>query len=106
VGTSRTVELLYFKGCPHHREARNLVEGIATDEGVRLDLRLIEVASLDEAVARRFLGSPTIRVDGHDVEPGADRRETFVLACRVYQTDSGLSGQPLEDWIRSALRES
>jgi hypothetical protein len=105
VSTSRKVELLYFKGCPHHREALKMVERIAADQGISLDLRLINVASLDEAVAQRFLGSPTIRVDGHDVEPGADRRETFVHACRVYQTDSGLSGQPSEDSIRAALRE-
>jgi hypothetical protein len=51
----------------------------------------------------RFLGSPTIRVNGRDVEPGADDRETFVLACRVYRTEAGISGQPLDAWIRAAL---
>ena len=51
----------------------------------------------------RFLGSPTIRVDGRDVEPGADERDEFVLACRIYRTPAGLRGEPAEAWVRDAL---
>ena len=54
---------------------------------------------------RRFLGSPTIRVNGRDIEPGADARSEFTLACRVYRTDSGFSGQPDDRWLRDALEE-
>jgi hypothetical protein len=54
-------------------------------------------------VELRFLGSPTIRVDGRDVEPGAEERQEFVLSCRVYRTERGLAGQPDEAWIREAL---
>jgi hypothetical protein len=46
-------------------------------------------------------------MNGHDVEPGADDRDTFTLACRVYRTESGrLSGTPPEQWIRTALHGS
>ncbi len=51
-----------------------------------------EVASVDEAEQLRFLGSPTVRVNGHDVEPGADSRTDFTLACRIYRTASGHGG--------------
>jgi hypothetical protein len=54
----------------------------------------------------RFLGSPTVRVDGRDVEPGADERDEFALACRVYRTQDGLRGQPDPEWITAALRAS
>jgi hypothetical protein len=64
------------------------------------------VPDADAAVALRFLGSPTVRVDGHDVEPGADERRDFVLACRVYQTDQGTAGEPDEAWIRAALKRA
>lgn len=100
------VELLYFDGCPNYREARAEIERIAADESTGLDLRLVEVTSPEQAEALRFLGSPTVRVDGHDVEPGADERDAFVLACRVYRTDAGVRGQPAEAWIRAALRRS
>lgn len=34
-------------------------------------------------MALRFLGSPTIRIDGHDVEPGADTRHGAELLFQV-----------------------
>jgi hypothetical protein len=104
VPRTATVELLYFEGCPNHDAARDLVERIAAEETVTLDLRLIEVISPEDAEERRFLGSPSVRIDGHDVEPGADERGIFVFACRVYQSEEGLSGLPAEPWIRTALR--
>jgi hypothetical protein len=52
----------------------------------------------------RFLGSPTVRVDGRDVEPGADLREDFGLKCRLYRTEDGLTGTPAEEWLLAAIR--
>lgn len=100
---SQKVELLYFDGCPNHSATRELVERVATELGVELEMRLVDVRSVQEAERLRFLGSPTVRVNGRDVEPEADAREAFVLACRVYPTDGGVSGQPAEEWIRAAL---
>ena len=51
----------------------------------------------------RFLGSPTMRVDSRDVEPGAEERREFVVSCRVYPSERGVAGQPDEGWIREAL---
>jgi hypothetical protein len=99
-----TVELLYFEECPNHGATRASIERIAAEEDLMIDLRLIAVTSPEEVEATRFLGSPSIRVNGRDVEPGADDRETFVLACRLYQTEAGIRGQPSDDWIRAALR--
>jgi hypothetical protein len=100
--TRPRVEILYFDGCPNHEPARALVERVAE---LHLDpsVDLVEVVDPDSAAELRFLGSPTIRVDGRDVEPGADERHEFVLACRVYRTERGLAGQPDEAWIREAL---
>jgi hypothetical protein len=68
-------------------------------------VELVEVA--DAGVAElRFLGSPTVRVDGRDVEPGAHERHEFAFSCRVYQTERGPAGQPEEAWLRDALTET
>lgn len=99
----RRVEILYFAGCPNWVAARELVERVADEMRVGVDLRLVEVGDPGDAERLRFLGSPTIRVDGHDVEPGADQREQFQYACRVYRTDAGLAGEPTVAWIRAAL---
>jgi hypothetical protein len=47
--------------------------------------------------------APSVRVDGRDVEPVAEDRSDFVLACRVYRKEHGVASQPDEDWIRAAL---
>jgi hypothetical protein len=97
------VEVLVVEGCPNREAALKLVEQVAVEEAVALDMSLVEVTSPEDAAARRFLGSPSIRVNGHDVEPGADDRQTFMLACRVYRTDRGLSNLPARAWVRAAL---
>ena len=97
------VEILYFDTCPNHREALALVERVADDLGPEADIRLVNVADPDSAERLRFLGSPTVRIGGVDVEPGADERTGYAFSCRVFPTERGFAGQPEEGWIREAL---
>jgi hypothetical protein len=97
------VDILYFDGCPNYEAARAQVERVSGELGVSPEIRMIEVPDVEAARRERFLGSPTVRVDGRDIEPGADDREEFMLACRVYKLDSGYSGRPDERWLRDAL---
>jgi hypothetical protein len=97
------VEILYFDGCPNHEPAHKLVEQVAAELGLQPEVELVEVADPETATRLRFLGSPSVRVDGSDVEPGADERSDFVLSCRVYRSERGLVGQPEASWIRDAL---
>ena len=98
------VELLYFDGCPGIDRVVPVVSPLAETAGARVVQRRVETP--DEAEAQRFLGSPTVRVDGVDVEPGAEQRDDYGLKCRLYQTADGLAGVPDEAWIREALRRS
>ena len=100
------VEILYFDGCPNHEATRELVERVAAELDVDAQPELVEVSDGEAARALRFLGSPTVRVAGHDVEPGAEDRTEYVLACRVYQGEHGFSGQPDERWVRAALAKA
>ena len=97
------VEILYFEGCPNHEAARALVERVAGELQIEPELELVEVPDAEAAVQLRFLGSPTVRVEGRDVEPGAEERSDFVFSCRIYRTERGLSGQPDASWISDAL---
>ena len=100
------VEILYFEGCPNHEPAQALVEQVARQLGVRPHVELVLVPNAEAATNLRFLGSPTVRVDGRDVEPRAEERREFVLSCRVYRGERGFSGRPGERWIRDALVEA
>ena len=100
------VEILYFEGCPNYEASRTLVARLAEELGIEPHIELLEVVDADAAVALRFLGSPTVRVDGVDVEPGAGERGDYALACRVYRSGHGVVAQPHEQWVRDALIEA
>jgi hypothetical protein len=97
------IEVLYFDGCPSTDaflpRLRDLLAQVgATD---RLELRRVE--TIGDAERQRFLGSPSVRVDGCDVEPGADERTDYGLKCRLYRTEGGMQGEPPTDWVLAAL---
>jgi hypothetical protein len=100
------VEILYLHGCPNHEPTRALVERVAGKLGIEPVIDLVEVADVDAAVERRFLGSPTVRVGGVDVEPGAEERRDFAFSCRIYRGERGVSEQPDERWVREALSQA
>src|SRR5579859_1135254 len=98
-----TIELLYFDGCPNHEALLPRLREIVSGAGISDDVELHRIGDDEAAQRERFLGSPTVRVDGHDVEPGAAQRTDFGMKCRLYRTSGGLAGQPEEQWIRAAL---
>lgn len=102
-GSGPLVEILSFDGCPNHADAVALVERLGAELGLAPQIRLVDVPDPEAAQRLRFLGSPTIRIGGRDIEPGAEERTDFALSCRVFRTDEGFAGQPDRRWVRDAL---
>lgn len=98
------VEILYVDGCPNHEPAVGLVERAGRELGIEPEVRLVRVGDSDAARRLRFLGSPTVRVEGVDVDPSARARADYALSCRLFATGSGRSGLPAAAWVRDALR--
>lgn len=96
------VEVLTFEDCPHGEPALELAHATLDQLDVKAEVRLVSVTESQTEQAR-FLGSPSIRVDGSDVEPGADGRTDFSHSCRLYQTSDGPSALPDVVWIRDKL---
>jgi hypothetical protein len=97
------VEVLYVRGCPHYAGALALVERVLGELGVDAELRSCLIGDQAAAERARFPGSPTIRVDGRDVEPSSERPAEVSVACRLYRLEHRLAGQPAERWVRDAL---
>jgi glutaredoxin len=98
------IEILYFEGCPHVGETVTLVRRIARELDVEVDIDVIEVEDDERARELDFRGSPTVRVDGKDIQPDAQEHTTVGLGCRVYTTPEGTRGVPPADMIEDALR--
>ncbi len=100
------IEILYFDGCPHVDPTVGAVREAMSAAGVAPSAAIAMTRITDEASAiqSRFLGSPTVRVDGEDVDRSAATRSDVGLACRVYSVDGHLTCIPPSSWIESALR--
>jgi hypothetical protein len=97
------VELLFWEGCPSHPQAlatvREQMAALGLDEQ---DVEVTEIESDEQAARERFIGSPTIRVDGADVVDPGDQPPA--LTCRVYyRRDGRISPTPDPADVRDAL---
>jgi hypothetical protein len=98
------IEILSFEGCPNADAACEIVREAARFEGVNAEIESVEVATSDLAERLRFLGSPSVRVEGEDVEPSADTRTAYGLMCRTYNHGTDVSGVPPIAMVREAIR--
>ena len=105
--STRTVEVLFFDGCPNVEPTLERVRAAISQAGAGADgvsVRLVKVETSEHAHEVGFLGSPSVRVDGADVETSARSRGDFALQCRVYDAGGGrLEGAPPVQWIHAAL---
>jgi hypothetical protein len=97
------IELLYWEGCPSYPEAESLLKEALDRRGIDAPIEMREVRTQEEAETLRFPGSPTIRVDGRDVDPaGANGRPA--LNCRIYhRPDGGVSPVPTLEQLEAAV---
>jgi hypothetical protein len=101
-----TIELLYFDGCPGHEAFLPRLRELLAQAGVGAPVLERRVESDDAAQQEQFLGSPTVRIDGVDVDPGAALRADYGVKCRLYATPDGLRGTPADEWVLGALTRS
>jgi hypothetical protein len=98
------VEISFFDECPNVALATDRAREAIARAGAAAEVRLVRLDGEADAVSRRFLGSPTVRVDGLDVDEAAVGRTDFGLQCRVYTVEGRLEGAPPVAWIEAALR--
>lgn len=85
----RTVEFLWWEGCPSWEQALSDLRAAMAEAGLDPESVVVrEVRTDDEAGASGFVGSPTIRIDGRDLQPPPEN-EPAGLTCRVYRRRDG-----------------
>ncbi len=96
------IEFLYFQGCPNTPKAFDLLQSVLREQNIDASIRRIEIKTDEDAVHHQFIGSPTIRIEGVDVETVADERP-YAKACRVYLIDGKFTGVPSKVMVENAL---
>lgn len=97
------IELLWFEDCPNHPAARALLNEVVDNLSPGSEVREIDASDPSIAEQVRFPGSPTIRIDGRDVQPGFEDPGDYAPRCRLYRTEQGLARIPAREWIETAL---
>jgi hypothetical protein len=84
------VELLYWEGDPHYMTARQRLVEVLTEDAFETTIQMVAVNSQDDAEFLGFIGSPTIRIDGTDIQ--TDASAAVGLSLRAYPADEDLDG--------------
>jgi hypothetical protein len=100
------VDILYFEGCPNRDVALDHVRKALASEAAVADVRMVEIHDREDAIERRFLGSPTVQIDGEDAEIEARRCIDYGFMCRTYRgRDGSTTGAPPVNLIARAIRD-
>lgn len=96
------IEVLYFEGCPNHRPTVERVHEVVAMLGIEASVREIDVGPQDDPTVLKFLGSPTVLIDGRDIDPSKRDAVAYGLSCRTYAG----AGVPSKRMIEDAIHET
>ena len=97
------VEVLYVSACPFHPASVKLLREVLAAEGVATDIHEVLVRDERMACQLKFLGSPTIRINGRDVTGESSTAKKFGLSCRLYPGSEQIGLPPAEVIHRAVL---
>ena len=81
------IELLYFNSCPSYKQALANIRAALKEKNLQAELIMVNVESEEKAQKVGFQGSPSVRINGKDLE---GRDEGFSFSCRLYT----MNGKP------------
>ncbi|MGD8621216.1 MAG: hypothetical protein PVI81_05715 [Anaerolineales bacterium] len=97
------IDFLYYEDCPSHDDALERLRKVLDAERIEARIHVTKVETEQQAQELKFVGSPTIRIEGRDIDtPPEDAY--YGLTCRAFRLENGrISPLPSETMIRSAL---
>lgn len=96
------IDVLYFKGCPNHKPTVQRVKEVLGRLGIGAEVNEVEVTQGDDPVALKFIGSPTMLIDGQDIDPAQRHGVNYGFGCRTF----GGAGMPSIEVIERAVQEA
>jgi len=98
----KTVEILYTDECPFWKETLKLIEETASDLKIDISVKKVRVSSEEEAKKLKFPGSPTVRINGVDIDPTV-KEVTGYIGCRIYTYRGSIYEFPPKEMIKSGF---
>jgi len=102
VRKNNVVEVLYTDECPFWKEALKLIGETVRDLKTEITIKKVKISSEEDAKKFKFLGSPTVRINGVDIDPAAKETAGYI-GCRIYMYEGSTYEYPPKEMIKSAL---
>ncbi len=99
------IEFLYSKATGRSKEAEEALHLALEATDPTIEVIYTEVDGMEDAKTKRFLGSPSIRVEGVDVEYGDREPDEYQSGTRYYNTPQGWKPFPHARLIANTVLE-
>jgi len=100
------IEFLYFDGCPNHETALTNLKEVLSEAGLKEEIDIINIENPEDVTKHRFLGSPSIRINGKDLEVTEDESTEYSMRCRRYKNGDVMEGFPSKELISTNLKNN
>jgi hypothetical protein len=97
------ITFLYFNGCPNSEPTLENLKTALAELNFDADLSIIEVKDPQQAASLGFLGSPSILVEGRDLETGRPPAGS-AFSCIIYEIEGRRTGRLPKDYIKARLQ--
>jgi hypothetical protein len=101
---TNVIEVLYTEHCPFWKEVTKIIEEILEKFEIQASVKKVKISSEDEARRLRFPGSPTVRINGVDVDP-TFKETRGIIGCRIYNYRGKIYEYPPKDMIIKAVKQ-
>lgn len=100
------IEILVFDGCPNISAAEKLVRETVNELGIDANIDVVNVVDNEDAVTKRFFGSPSIRINDSDLELEENDSTQYSMRCRIYRNGDKTSGVPSSELLLNQLQKA
>lgn len=101
------IEFLWYEDCPSHEAGLRLLKDVLAELDVDANVQRIKIETEEQVEKLQFPGSPTIRVNGEDIDPDGAANLPSALTCRAYRREDGrISPLPSKDQLREAIQRA
>ncbi len=98
------IEFLFWEECPSHGLTWERLQAILREKNLKTQVARIEIKTEEDAKQWNFCGSPTIRINGEDIDLKGAQAQRIGLNCRIYHTPDGrITPVPSEEMICNAI---
>lgn len=98
------IEIFGARNAPQLDQTRQLVDEAVQEAGEEAEVVIVAVDGPEDARAKKSFGTPTVRVNGLDIEYAEREPEEYTNGGRYYATPEGWKPQPARGMIVRAIK--